>query len=175
MAKAPPIAIGERHGSLVVVEDAGTGRHPNGQSVHYFMVRCNCGAVVRMNNNVVRKRSMCPKCGCAAAGRKRVQHGAAKRNERHRLYNVWLGIKNRCQNPNSTSFAWYGGKGVKLCPEWQDYRVFRAWALENGWAPGLTFDREDSSGDYCPNNCRFITQSENSKRMRAEQLAREAA
>ena len=86
--------------------------------------------------------------------------------ENKRLYWIWQDMKKRCYNPNCKCFKWYGGKGVKVCEEWKDsYPNFKAWALSNGYAEGLTIDRVENDKDYSPSNCQWITQSENSKKM----------
>lgn len=82
-----------------------------------------------------------------------------------RLYSIWKGMNKRCYNPNCKEFKWYGSKGIKVCDEWKDYSQFRAWAIENGYAIGLTIDRIDNNKDYETSNCQWLTQSENSKKM----------
>ena len=78
----------------------------------------------------------------------------------HPLNHIWLGIKERCQNPNADNYKWYGAKGIKVCEEWQSFMPFYKWAIKNGWTSGLTVDRIDGSKDYCPSNCRLITVKE---------------
>lgn len=81
------------------------------------------------------------------------------------LYHLYYGIKERCYNVNNKKYNIYGGKGVVMCDEWKNgYKIFEEWALSNGYKEGLTIDRIDSNGNYCPDNCRWITLSENSKR-----------
>jgi len=87
-------------------------------------------------------------------------HGGA----RTRLYNTWRNMRGRCSNPNNPSFRRYGGKGIKVCPEWGSFGVFRDWAKSHGYADDLTIDRIDSTGNYEPDNCQWITGSENSRR-----------
>jgi hypothetical protein len=77
-----------------------------------------------------------------------------------RLYRIWSDMRIRCNNPNSVNYPWYGAKGVRVCAEWDDYGVFRAWAVSHGYAKALTLDREDSNGDYAPSNCRWATRQE---------------
>jgi len=75
-------------------------------------------------------------------------------------------IKRRCYSEKYHGFKYYGGKGIKVCDEWlNDTRSFVNWALANGFKPELTIDRENHDDNYCPENCRWITQSKNSSRI----------
>ena len=86
-----------------------------------------------------------------------------RRNER--LYHIYYGMKSRCYNPKTKKYELYGGKGIKICQEWlNDYLCFKKWSYENGYSEnkGLSIDRIDSDKDYEPNNCQWISLSENS-------------
>lgn len=84
-----------------------------------------------------------------------------------RLYKAWRNMKNRCLNHNSPDFPLYGGRGIKVCDSWADsYLFFRDWALANGYSDGLTIDRVDVNGDYCPENCRWATPKQQSRNTR---------
>ena len=76
---------------------------------------------------------------------------------RDKLYNVWRGIKKRCNNPDHYAYPQYGGRGIKLSEEWRDFEAFYSWALKNGYEVGLTLDRINNDGDYAPDNCRWTT------------------
>lgn len=79
-----------------------------------------------------------------------------------RLYNIWGIMKQRCNNPNASSYSYYGGKGIKVCKEWaNNSRNFIEWSLSHGYRDDLEIDRIDCSKDYCPENCRWVTKTEN--------------
>lgn len=84
------------------------------------------------------------------------------------LYNVWKSMRQRCNNPKSSDYRWYGQLGINVCREWDDYQVFEKWALESGYQRGLTIDRKNENRNYCPDNCAWITiiEQQNHKRNR---------
>lgn len=64
-------------------------------------------------------------------------------------------MRQRCQNPNSDKWKWYGGRGVSVCPQWEAFEIFLA---DMGERPaGHTLDRRDSDGNYEKDNCRWAT------------------
>ena len=89
-----------------------------------------------------------------------------------RLYEVWGSMKKRCNNPNDKSYKNYGGRGIKVCKEWnENYLSFKKWAYKNGYdenAPHgeCTIDRINVNGNYEPNNCRWISNAEQQKNKR---------
>lgn len=84
------------------------------------------------------------------------------RNER--LYNIWTCMKMRCLNKNNPRYHRYGGRGIRVADCWlHDYQSFKKWALSNGYGEGMSIERIDNDGNYCPENCKWIPQSQQSK------------
>lgn len=107
-------------------------------------------------------------CGCVRDSMKtNLSHGESKTL----LYKVWTGMKKRCGNAKCKAFHNYGGRGIKVCDEWErSFESFRDWANANGFQPGLEIDRADNNGPYAPWNCRFVTGMVNCNNQRKNRL-----
>jgi hypothetical protein len=93
--------------------------------------------------------------------------------ENKRLYGIYNGIKKRCYTLKDKRYKDYGGRGIKMCESWlsseNGFDNFADWAIESGYQSNLTIDRIDVNGDYCPENCQWITlkaQSNNKRETR---------
>jgi len=153
---------GQNFGFLTVIERGENSR--TGQT--RWRCRCICGRETLVLTSSLRRKQTIS-CGCMGllhATQAKIKHGDAPFRRTKGLYTTWAAMKRRCNNPNSTQYKYYGGKGIKVCEEWQDYRQFKAWALSHGYAEGLTIDRIDSGKDYEPENCQWITMRENISR-----------
>lgn len=88
-----------------------------------------------------------------------------------RTVNAWTNMKRRCKNPTHPDYKNYGGRGIKVCFEWEDFSAFQR---DMGNAPeGMWLDRIDNDGNYCKENCRWVTPKESAAntRMRSTNLS----
>ena len=87
------------------------------------------------------------------------------------LHDRWASMRNRCTYPSQPKYKDYGGRGIRVCPAWQDdFTAFRDWALAHGYRDYLTLDRIDNDGDYTPENCRWTTMHTQARNRRNNRL-----
>ncbi len=149
---------GQRFGKLVVLHRA--GRTKDGKAT--WSCRCDCGIEKDIAGAELRHGGQ-KSCGCSrldAARKARRTHGRS----RTALHRLWRNMINRCERPQTHNYHRYGGRGVTVCKEWRDdASAFIQWCDENGYQSGLQIDRRDNDRSYSPDNCRFVTPSENAR------------
>jgi len=91
-----------------------------------------------------------------------ITHGGYKT----RLYRIWKQMRIRCRCVTNPTYQYYGARGISICPEWEDFATFRAWALSHGYTDQLSIERIDNDGDYCPENCTWIPRGDQNKNTR---------
>lgn len=83
----------------------------------------------------------------------------------HPVYVAWVNMKTRCDNPRSTQYKWYGGRGIAYDESWRKFHNFHA-TMYLSWEAGKVLDRRDNNADYGPDNCRWVTHAESANNRR---------
>lgn len=155
---------GKRFGLLTVLS---RGESVRGKAV--WICKCDCGNEVSVNGYKLRVGET-RSCGCLrkeTLSKMTKKHGFTKSH----LYKTWTNIKTRCHNPLCSEYERYGGRGITICKEWENFEAFMDWAIKNGYSEEcyiggrhkLSIDRINNDGNYCPENCRWITQKEQAR------------
>lgn len=153
---------GQRFGRLVVIRQA-----PTVKRRAQWLCKCDCGTEKVIPAGAL-QRGHTQSCGCLRRDVAREKATTIGGYSTEKLHGVWNTMKQRCRNPKSRDYAYYGLRGIKVCDAWLDYLQFRSWALANGYKEGLTIDRINPDGNYEANNCRWISIQEQQKNRRSK-------
>ncbi len=113
---------------------------------------CECGAIKAVTGSSL-KLGTSTSCGCSQYD-VHIKHGMEGTN----IYNIWAGMIQRCTNKKYKYFHRYGARGINVCQRWLDFRNFYS---DMGDKPaGMSLDRIDNDGNYCKENCKWSTPTE---------------
>ena len=139
----------------------------NGNKTRFALFECeHCGKQVeKQKNNGLRDFS----CGCARyelTSKSNAIHGDSNSNaEYYNLWSTWRNMRDRCNRSTNQDYQYYGGKGIVVCNEWNDYLEFKKWSILNSYEPNknLQLDRIVSNKNYSPDNCRWVDAKTNQR------------
>lgn len=161
---------GRRFGRLVVLYAEEKTADSVGR--YRYVCRCDCGSLTAPIDGGHLRSGGVKSCGCLqrenliqthikAGHPYSGEHGQSKT----RLYKIWVGMKYRCYSRKHKEHHRYGGRGIGVCDAWlNDFTEFFRWAVSHGYRPDLCLDRIDNEKGYSPDNCQWLTRSENSKK-----------
>ena len=154
----------------ILLEDLGMMFHTESskRKVRFGLYKCGfCDKEFKTQTSSINSGNT-KSCGCYSKRRASETH---KTHGKHytKLYKIWTNIKDRTLNPKNKRYNDYGGRSITICEEWKnDFMSFYNWAMSNGYEEnkGLSIDRIDNGGNYEPNNCRWVTQTIQSRNQR---------
>lgn len=151
-----PLSIGDVYGRLTVVAPK-----DKGDAYRYYECICSCGNTIYPRKDTL-TNGQSSSCGCYAAeraGDRLRTHGLST----HPLASIHYGMIRRCYNPERKDYIHYGGRGISVCDRWRDAETglesFIA-DMYQSFEPGLEIERKDNDGNYCLDNCKWATRSE---------------
>jgi hypothetical protein len=123
----------------------------------YFLCKCDCGTEKLVSSTLLRKGES-KSCGCFQSD---MIKNASEKHGMHltRTYSSWKCSIQRCHNINHKGYKNYGGRGIIVCDRWREFINF---FNDMGERPkGCVLDRINNEGNYCKDNCRWVTVTQN--------------
>lgn len=152
------INIGDRIGRWQVLKEGELYSAPSGRyKAKRFICKCDCGTekLVRESTLVSGESSS---CGCYAGDMASIRHTTHGLST-HKLYNVWHDMVRRCTDTSRKDYKHYGGRGISICIKWLgSFGIVEFLKdMESSHVDGLELERVDVNGNYCPENCTWVT------------------
>lgn len=147
--------------------------HKDKYGLSHWECICDCGGkkIVRGSHLV---NGLIKSCGCflkdsfenrkkrpglRSSLKAKRHHGLSYGDRRHYLYYTWQAMRRRCNSSSARNYKNYGGRGIKIFSEWDNFIKFKDYVEDNlGHKPiGMSLDRKDNNKGYFPGNLRWAT------------------
>ena len=157
---------GKRFGRLIVLRYVDKDRWRSSR----WLCSCDCGKEKIIIGQSL-KSGATKSCGCLHIEKtieRFTKHGHVKNGKISKTYIIWDSMISRCINPNNISYKNYGGRGITICKSWSKFGNF----LEDmDEVPKKhQIDRINNNGNYCKDNCKWSTRTEQGRNKRNNHL-----
>lgn len=150
---------GQQFNSWYVIKEA-PQRPPR---TRYWFCRCVCGKEREVSQHQLTSGKS-KSCGCSHSGNHKT-HDMCQTI----TYRSWQYMRNRCNNPHTTQYRFYGGRGIRVCQRWNKFENF---LTDMGIRPTKEYsiERKNNDGNYEPNNCHWVNQIEQANNKRSNNI-----
>lgn len=157
---------GRRFFRLIAQWPVGRGSGIKGQITQnvgvYWLCLCDCG-ILKVTSQSCLIQGQSKSCGCWNIDPAKIAtHGQSRKGHRSTEYNIWAGMRSRCESKKCKVYKWYGARGIYVCDQWRGEHGFENFFADMRKRPSLKYslDRINVNGNYCPENCRWATKQE---------------
>lgn len=143
---------------------------PQGQA--QWLCRCKCGNK-KVIKSILLRRGISKSCGCLRSEllvKRNTRHGHNPAGKPSPTYVAWFHMVQRCTNKNDKDYEDYGGRGIAICEKWLDFKNFLADMGERPAGRRISIGRKRNDEGYCSDNCRWETDSQQSRNRRNNRL-----
>lgn len=161
---------GQKFGKLIIIKRTDNDKFQNTR----WLYKCDCGKMGIVLGDSI-KSGKTQSCGCLRkmitqrTGLNNMRHGHTQNKKPSQIYISWRNMKIRCINPTDKAYLNYGGRGIKVCKRWLQFKNFNE-DMGKDWKSGLQIERKNNHKGYYKENCKWATSQEQARNRRDNHL-----